>query len=238
MSTKIIHPSISEKAFNCPYCEVLAIQDWYALGAKQKDKSNLIKVPDSFSYIFGSPFPTDGGIPYNTYIQNLNISKCSNCEKFSVWVHKSLVFPANREGPVPNEYLSEDIRRDFDEARSIVNNSPRGAAALLRLCIQKLCVSLGASGKSINDDIASLVEKGLNKRIQQALDVVRVIGNEAVHPGEMDIRDDHDTVFQLFELINLIAEQMLSQPDKIQKLYDNLSGAKRLAIDERDKETN
>lgn len=36
---------------------------------------------------------------------------------------------------------------------------------------------------------------------------MRVIGNESVHPGEMDIRDDHDTVFQLFDLVNLIAEQ-------------------------------
>lgn len=53
----------------------------------------------------------------------------------------------------------------------------------------------------------------------------------------MDIRDDHYTVFQLFDLVNLIAEQMLSQPDRIQKLYSSLFEPKRLAIEERDKQT-
>lgn len=77
----------------------------------------------------------------------------------------------------------------------------------------------------------------MHTHIQKSLDIVRVIGNEAVHPGEMDMRDDHDTVFQLFELVNLIAEQMLSQPARIEKLYGSLSEPKCLAIEERDKQT-
>jgi hypothetical protein len=39
---------------------------------------------------------------------------------------------------------------------------------------------------------------------RMTLDSARVIGNEAVHPGTMDMRDDHDTAIKLFGLANLI----------------------------------
>ena len=64
--------------------------------------------------------------------------------------------------------------------------------------------------------------QGLDKRIQQALDVVRVVGNNAVHPGELDIRDDTATAHKLFELINLISDVMISQPKHIGALYEAL----------------
>ncbi len=112
---------------------------------------------------------------------------------FAVWVYNRLVFPSSREGPPPNPDLPDDVRLDYEEAGRILNLSPRGAAALLRLAIQKLCAYLGEKGKNIDDDIASLVKKGLYPLVQQALDAVRVIGNEAVHPGTLDLKDDRDT---------------------------------------------
>jgi len=75
----------------------------------------------------------------------------------------------------------------------------------MRLVVQKLCAHLGREREEIDDDIASLVSKGLNPLIQQALDVVRVVGNEAVHPGTIDIKDGRDTALRLFELVNAIA---------------------------------
>ena len=52
--------------------------------------------------------------------------------------------------------------------------------------LQKLCKVLGQSGNNINEDIKALVESGLDPRVQKALDAVRVVGNNAVHPGQMD----------------------------------------------------
>ena len=63
--------------------------------------------------------------------------------------------------------MPDDVRADYDEANSIANASPRGAAALLRLAIQKLCKHLGKPGKIINDDIAALVTDGLPPKVSR-----------------------------------------------------------------------
>ena len=170
----------------------------------------------------------------NAIVRNLHLSKCYNCREVSVWIFDRLVFPLPGEGPPPNEDLPADVRSDYDEASKILNISPRGSAALLRLAIQKLCVELGEKGKSIDDDIASLVKKGLSPMVQQALDVVRVIGNEAVHPGTLDLKDDKETATQLFGLVNIIAEQRISNPKHVQEVYNKLPESKRKAIEARD----
>ena len=172
-----------------------------------------------------------------TKLLNLDLSRCFSCRKFSIWNCGTLIFPQISSAIAPNEDMAENIQRDFLEAGEILNRSPRGSAALLRLCVQKLCKHLGEGGKNINSDIASLVKKGLNVRIQQALDVVRVIGNESIHPGQIDLRDDHATACRLFELVNLIAEAMITQPKAIETLYYKLPQSKLTEIERRDKQT-
>jgi len=170
------------------------------------------------------------------HVGNLHLSKCYNCKKIAVWVYDRIVFPVIKAGDLPNADLPPDILADFEEARGIVNESARGAAALLRLCIQKLCKHLGEKGKNIDDDIASLVRKGLSPRVKQSLDIVRVIGNEAVHPGTLDLKDDRDTALQLFGLVNAIAQQMISHPKAVEEMYAKLPEGKRKAIEQRDKQ--
>ena len=105
---------------------------------------------------------------------------------------------------------------------------------MLRLCIQKLCKLLGEPGKDINKDIAALVAKGLNPSIQQSLDIVRVIGNESVHPGTIDLRDDLDTARILFRLVNISADALITQPKLIAQTYNLIPEGKRKAIEQRD----
>jgi len=100
-----------------------------------------------------------------------------------------------------------------------------------------LCKSLGESGENINADIASLVQKGLSVQVQQALDTVRVIGNNAVHPGQIDLSDDPAQAQMLFSLVNLISDRMISEPKRIGELYDQLPDSYRQAIAKRDART-
>nr|QQZ50466.1 DUF4145 domain-containing protein [Phenylobacterium glaciei] len=153
----------------------------------------------------------------------------------AVWVGGRLRFPVdNPDVPEPNEDLPGDIRRDYVEAGEIVSASPRAAAALLRLAIEKLCAHLLEREAKINTMIGDLVARGLNPMIQRALDIVRVVGNEAIHPGSIDLRDDQATAMQLFGLVNLIAEQMITQPKHVMALYGTLPPDKVAGIEQRD----
>ena len=138
------------------------------------------------------------------------------------------------EAPQASKEMPDMIKKDYDEARLVFSNSSRSAAALLRLVIQKLCIELGEKGKNINDDIASLVKKGLPDKIQQGLDVVRVIGNNAVHPGVIDVDDNHEMVLGLFKIVNLIVETMITTPKEINEMYQNLPESAKKQINSRD----
>ena len=129
--------------------------------------------------------------------------------------------------------MPPDVRSDYAEAAGIVDTSARGAA-LLRLAIQKLMMHLGEPGKNLNDDIGALVKKGLDAKVQRALDAVRVIGNNAVHPGTIDLKDDKPTAIKLFGLVDYIVESQISTPKQIDAIYDTLPSTAVAAIDKRD----
>jgi len=167
-------------------------------------------------------------------VAGFHVAICSHCKKPSYWMNDQMIYPNVLTAPFPNDDLPVEIKADFEEARQISNLSPKGAAALLRLVIQKICIHLEQPGKDLNTDIGNLVKKGLSPKIQMALDVVRVIGNESVHPGQIDLNDDPAVTAKLFELVNIIADTMISHPKEIEKLYGSLPEGKKAAIEKRD----
>jgi Domain of unknown function (DUF4145) len=166
--------------------------------------------------------------------ENVSLSYCYACKGVTVWVADRIVDPTHVDDIEPQEDMPDDVLLDFREASSIVGVSPRGAAALLRLAIQKLMPHLGLLGKNLNEDIGTLVGKGLDTRIQQALDVVRVIGNNAVHPGQIDLRDDKATALRLFALVNIVVESMISARNHIKEMFESLPEGAKKQIAERD----
>lgn len=175
--------------------------------------------------------PLGMGLPGTEFTGSL----CAHCEAWTFWYRGKMVVPS--EAPVEPAHpdLPEDCRVDYTEARDIFSRSPRAAAALLRLCIQKLLPHLGEVGKNINEDIKALVSKGLPPLIQKALDYCRVVGNNAVHPGELDLNDTPEIASKLFQMINFIVEDRITRPKEVEALYQELPVDARTAIDKRDR---
>ena len=260
MSKKSVPPSIHEVAFDCPHCGAYTTHTWHDLRAAAltgETRIPSVPTPDTIEAIRADEeIPDDIKDTFLSYLEkvarglvfldttegkhlfinvvNVHLSTCFSCGETAIWLHDRLLFPMPIQAPVPNDDLPPDVLLDYEEAGRIVSLSPRGAAALLRLAIQKLCMALGAKGKVLDEDIASLVKEGLPPLVQQALDSVRVIGNEAVHPGTLDLKDDLETANRLFELLNIIAERMISNPRHVQEIYAKLPPEKKEAIDRRD----
>src|SRR5262245_26880623 len=156
-------PSLNEDAFNCPHCGAFAAQK------------------ESGIYL-------DIGRQGWTQVEGYAATFCGRCEEIALWVAEAMVYPEGTSAPSGHEDLPEGVRKDYAEAPSIVDRSPRGACGILRLAIQNLVNVIQPDGGDLNDRIGRLVAKGLDPIVQQSLDAVRVVGNNALHPGEMDLR--------------------------------------------------
>lgn len=215
-ATEYVPPEVDRGAFHCPFCHVYAQQYWSRLHALIQDG---LATTDARS------------------------STCRNCKGHTYWLLDDQTPPSKARllwpigsplAPAPHIDMPDEPKVDYEEARSILERSPRGAAALLRLAVQKLMASLGQKGENINDDIAALVRDGLSPKVQQALDTLRVTGNNAVHPGQIDLNDNRGMAVALFGLMNYIVEQQITRPRELDSIYQSLPESSREQIERRD----
>ena len=209
--SEYVAPSLGRTAYNCPHCNAFAQQNWY-LGSASVNQIGTRKLVDL-----------------------LRINYCAKCRYYSLWVGKQMVYPKKTNVPLPNQDLPEGVKTDYLEAANILTDSPRGSAALMRLAIQKLVNSLGDENLDLDKNIGLLVKKGLPTKVQKALDVVRVTGNHAVHPGKIDFNDKPETAQQLFKLVNIIGHHMITEPSDIDSIFDAVvSDKEKTHINKRD----
>lgn len=229
-------PGFYKDAFNCPHCHAYASMKWNQLyilkqgGSIEEVEAHRAKCDRCGQVSLWKGMRIAAPI-------SLVRHQADNTEQFNIEsAAKSIqLYPSMSSAPMPSPDLPDDCRDDYMEARAIVANSPRGAAALLRLVVQKLCKHLGMPGHNINDDIKALVqERNLSEMVQQALDAIRVFGNNAVHPGELQLEDDTETAIVLFDMINIIVDEMISKPNKARALFDRLPSGAKAAIAKRD----
>jgi hypothetical protein len=201
-------PKVFQTKFTCPHCGVIAMQRWKTSTPEFRNYGDRAR-------------------------DAIRISVCDHCNEYSLWHFQAMVYPDRGVAPPPNPDMPESVQKYYNEAAQIAGRSPRAAAGLLRLAVQVLCSELGESGRTINDCVGSLVKKGLPATVQQSLDIVRVTGNSAVHPGQIDT-DDEEVVASLFSLLNLIIEYMVSLPNRVSSLYNALPAGSLEQINKRD----
>lgn len=202
--------SFNVSAFNCPHCGAYSHQQW-----------------SEKTYGYRHPYS-------NLEFPDLIGAECEHCHNYSLWLKEKMIYPSVGNVELPNQDLPENVLSIYNEAKSIINISPKASAALLRLALQKLMPEIGEIGKHLNTDIANLVKRGLPEHVSQALDSIRVIGNEAVHPGQIDFDDKPEYAFVLFSFINIICEYFITQPKKSESVFLSLPENIRQAIAKRD----
>lgn len=210
MSEKYYSPDASKNEYTCPYCEVFAHQIW----------NNCI-----------------GSNPM-VPIEGLKISNCAHCGSTMIWYMEKPIYPSASHIPMPHHMMPKVASEIYLEARAIAEDSPRAAAALLRLALEILLREIGGNGSDINYNIGKLLkEKKISPKVQQSCDILRVIGNNAVHPGTIAVDDDLDIARSIFGLINFIVKETIENPFELDKLYNNLPERAKKGIENRDKST-
>ena len=242
-----IQPQKGGSKFSCPHCKVVAKQDWInvlhlseiykemlweeCLNFRRKESSSTENIVRAFCNYFSEHLYDLMAIKFIP--KYFHFAKCQSCSETSIWINETMIYPKSLPVPGPNEDMDDEIKKFYLEAATIFHHSPRASAALLRLCLEKLCHQLGEEG-TLNECIAALVQKGINEKMQKALDYCRVMGNNALHPGQIDLEDDSNKVLMLFDLVNDIADEMLTKPKELEQKYSSLPESVKESIEERD----
>jgi Domain of unknown function (DUF4145) len=242
---KHFSPAIDQLSFNCPHCHALARQFWFSVHADplKADEKPLVAPAETLKALTLGDVEEDerdrkmkwaermvSGRPFlevhrqfrNRDVQNVSISYCFNCNEMCLWVCDQLVWPKRVESPEPKLQALPDVRRDDDEASQTLDASPRGAAALLRLALDKVCKELGESRESPKDDMASFVQEDVDARAQKVLEAMCIIESNATPPGQIGVGDNRAAAETLSGLVNLICEKMIMEPRHLQAVYTKL----------------
>ena len=228
---KYIEPRLRAESFSCPHCNTVAHQDWYSLFLKPENAAEVRVLtpetvivstlrqgegqPDSLKEIdrFVERLKKNALTheyqkhphPLKVKMANLHISSCHSCNGFSLWVGGLLVFPT-RIDKTP-----ELVEEDLEEAAAILNKFPRGATALMRVCIQKLVPLLEDNGNALNQRVSSLVRKGLEMEAQQAMDVLQVLRSDPAQLTHLESQADKETALRFIDSLKEVLERRMSQ---------------------------
>lgn len=239
-------PKFYLSSFNCPHCGALAHQDWhktwlYPIEAHELYESQHLLMSlrsSSLSYMppsfYNERTPDEKSEKFENLrsATNLFTSCCFSCKRIALWSMGTLLWPNSELPEEANPDMPDDTKVIYDEARNVAKSSPRAAAALLRLCVEKLMSDF--NGKNLNEKISDFSKKTNNEKIQKALDVVRVAGNNAIHAGMIDSNDNNETCNTLFSIVNIITSETITKEKMITQMYENLPDETIIAISKRD----
>ena len=235
-------PAAGKDAFICPSCDVYAHQTWHrtelrAVPASAVEHTSQLGIVLEQLAFNLQALTQQGVATYVTAASSVFVSCCDRCHELALWLGDRCLWPRSGTAPPASRELPGEVRRLYDEADLIAEDSPRGAAALLRLAAEMLCRTVLPQKAPLNDQIAELVAQGIDEETQKALDAVRIFGNRAVHTDVWaDSTDGARVVATLFRVVNRIAESLAQRPSEAEQLYRALPFEERAKVERRNKQ--
>ena len=231
MDSHEVEPQLGAESFSCPHCNAVAHHDWFSLFLKPENATDVVVlIPENVTVSMLVQGESEGDdtkeadqfverlrkneltYVYQKHSQsikvkmaNLHVSGCPSCNGFALWVGGRLVFPYNVER---TRHL---VEQDFEDAAAILNQSPRGATALMRVCIQKFVPLLKQDGHYLNDYISSLVRKALELEIRQSMEVLQVLRNDPGQPSNLETQEDKEMALRFVDSLKAILERRMLQ---------------------------
>lgn len=224
MDKEYCTPKLDKKAFNCPHCGAFAKQRWYSL---------ILKEFNTAVFFRNNNGPSSHSEDIIFLDDNFRASKCDHCEKLALWNNQKMVYPRSITVENPNPDMPEVAKGLYIESAQILQDSPRASAALLRLALQEILneVVKGGEKNNINKNIG-ILSKEVDKTTQKALDLIRINGNNAVHPGEIQIKEE--TTEYMYKLLNIIVQKLISDKKQIDDLFEKLPKNIKESIERRE----
>ncbi|MFC2754323.1 MAG: DUF4145 domain-containing protein [Candidatus Nanogingivalis sp.] len=244
MDKKYYIPKYFGRSFNCPHCRVYSRQEWGYLRSRdlndedhdsytEYDGPNFVDLntgyeyPDSNTKYVG-PDPL-GDICLD---DSFAVSRCDHCKEWVLWKDLKIIYPRSITVENPNPDMPEVAKGLYMESAKILQDSPRASAALLRLALQEILneVVKGGVKNNINKNIG-ILSKEVDEDTWKAMDLIRIIGNNAVHPGEIQVEEENTEY--MYNLLNIIVQKTISNKKHIDDRFKRLPKSIRESINRR-----
>ena len=193
---------LDKDIFYCPFCKGETEHVW-------SEPANFHTITETGIRAFEEP------LRFSAF--DVRVRVCKKCRNASLWMNDKVVFPDHGDAPRPSPDMPDDVGKYYGEASLVMQKSPRAAAALLRTALEVLCnhLNLGDKRDGLSKRLAESKDK-IGDDMWNAMDVVRVLGNEAAHAGEINVNEKPETVRGLFVLINHIVQVLITHPKSVQ----------------------
>ncbi len=251
MKMETIEPKYNLKKFTCPHCKSTTPQQWSLYNIEKMSApgnsafssndsqffqlnhidENLLSIQAMNSINNNSCVVTTDNT--NEKIRRpFGISTCSNCNKLHLWLDEKMIEPRSGIIPPPNEDMNQDIKELYNEAAEVFEISHKSAGALLRLAAEKFIheqLRPDLKGKKLNDVIKEfLISNSAEIPVIQELDYLRIVGNGSVHTISGLAEDnDKEYVRYMFDSLNFIVNETITEPKRMKCKYDSLPSGKR-----------
>jgi len=233
---------VGDARFVCAHCGADSQQVWADLTIKARvnNGQTYVTFSDAARWrIEGSSIWLSG----NDYSQpEWRATVCAVCGEGSVWRDAHRVYPvASTIAPVHPD-APESVAALYEEARSVLPISRRASAALVRATLERLLREIDPNHASKRlDDLIAQLRGQIREPLWKFLTAIRIVGNDTLHAEEGELAvlylgsEPEEIIEPLFEAVNTLIEELITQPAKAEALYALIPETKREVAERKSK---